>query len=204
MLLVSGATKTVGEIEDPRLGVLLRPGNGNMPTAKPWAVDNGAFAGFDEPAFLRLLDRLRGHQGCLWVVAPDVVADHAATLALFCSWEPRIRGMGFPVAFVAQDGLRRDPPWERFDCLFIGGSTAYKLSTDAAMLGVEAKQRGKLLHVGRVNSLARIQHAIDIGADSIDGTSFSRFPERWIPWALSRMPRLEAQTSLWGHFRRAE
>jgi hypothetical protein len=203
MLLVSGATKTMRRISDPRLGVLLRPGNGNMPDGRPWACDNGAFTGFDEKAFVRLLERLQGKPGCLWVAAPDVVGDHAATLELFQTWEPRIRAMGFPVAFVAQDGLTRDPPWDRFDCFFIGGSTAYKLSTEAALLACEAKRRGKLVHVGRVNSLERMQYANDIGADSVDGTSFSRFGDRWIPWALARMPGLEQNGSLWPLFRRA-
>jgi hypothetical protein len=199
MLLVSGATKTVSRIQDPRLGVLLRPGNGNLPGARPWAVDNGAFAGFDEPAFVALLERVHGAPGCLWVVAPDVVADAPATLALFDAWAPRIRALGFPLAFVAQDGLARAAvPWEGFDCLFLGGSTAYKLSGELMELALEAKQRGKLVHMGRVNTLRRMTYAHMLGADSIDGTSFSRFPDRWIPWALDGLERIERQPSLWG------
>jgi len=166
-----------------------------MPDVLPWAVDNGAFAGFDEDAFVALLDRISGARGCLWVVAPDVVGDSVRTADLFREWEPRIRSYGFPVAFVAQDGLI-DPPWHRFDCLFIGGSTEYKLSAPVARLVAVAKSRGKLVHMGRVNSLRRMRYAHDIGVDSIDGTSFSRFGDTWIPGALARMEWLEQQMVL--------
>lgn len=131
MLLVSGATRTMAALAgDPHLGRLLRPGNGNRPDVLPWAVDNGAFAGFDADAFVEALGRFSGAPGCLWVAAPDVVADAAATLERFREWEPRLHSDGWPVAFVAQDGLDA-PPWDSFECLFVGGSTAYKLGPEA-------------------------------------------------------------------------
>jgi hypothetical protein len=195
MLLVSGATRTMDRLRgQPNLGRLLRPGNGNSPDELPWAVDNGAFAGFDEKGFTQLLARLRGACGCQWVVAPDVVADASATLALFDVWEPRIRAAGFPVAFVLQDGQDSTTvPWDRFECLFLGGSTEYKLGRPAEAIAREAKRRGKLLHVGRVNSIRRLAYAHTLGADSIDGTAFSRFPDTWIQWALDAIRRIEAQ-----------
>jgi hypothetical protein len=198
MLLVSGSTKTMATISDPRLGTLLRPGNGNLPTGRPWAADNGAFSGFNEKAFVHMLGRLKGLPGCLWVAAPDVVADATATLALFDLWEPRIRAMGFPVAFIAQDGLNgQDVPWDRFECLFIGGSTAYKLGPSAQARALEAKARGKLVHMGRVNSIERMKIAHQIGVDSVDGTAFSRFGKRWIQWGLDALrEQVEPQQSL--------
>lgn len=192
MLLVSGATKTVAGIVDPRLGALLRPGNGNLPGAIPWAIDNGAFTGFRRDAFESLLGRCQGKPGCLWVAAPDVVADSAATLGLFAEWEPVLRAAGFPVALVSQDGLRpRDVPWDRIDCLFLGGSDVHKLGIEAHQLARAAKKRGKLVHVGRVNSQRRIRFAHNLSADSFDGGQFSRFPDRWIPWALKYMATIE-------------
>ena len=198
MLLVSGATKTMARVRDPLLGRLLRPGNGNRPDSLQWAVDNGAFKGFDAAAFIESLTRFHGAPGCLWVVAPDVVADAAATLALFAEWEPRLHADGWPVAFVAQDGQGDSPPWDSFECLFIGGSTAYKLGPDARRLAGAAKARGKLVHMGRVNSIERMEYAHRIGCDSVDGTSFSMFPDRWIPWALETLNRLDRQGSLFG------
>lgn len=189
-LLVSGATKTLRSRPDKRhLGHLLTPMNGNridtlLKTGLPWAADNAAFSGFDEPAFLKMLDKIRGKSGCLFVCAPDVVGDAKATLALFEVWESRIRQYGLPVALVGQDGLEAlDVPWERIDAFFIGGSTNWKLGPAAATLAREAKARGLWIHGGRVNTKRRMQHMASIGCDSIDGSGFSRFPEVRIPLA---------------------
>lgn len=200
-LLVSGATATLRRLDDARLGQLLRPGNGNLPSAlpgRPWAIDNGAFAGFDEDAFEALLARVeRWRSECLWVACPDVVADAAATLRLFERWGPDLAARGYRVALVAQDGLALDDvPWPLLDALFIGGSTAWKCGPEAWRLGLAAKRHGKALHVGRVNSLRRMRIARAMNADSIDGTSFSMFPDRWIPRALAWLSDLECQKEL--------
>lgn len=195
MLLVSGATATLRRIRDPHLGRLLRPGNGNRPDDLPWAADNGAFSGFDPRAFAALLDAIAGHPGCLWAAAPDVVASSDGTDALFAEWEPRIHALGLPVAYVGQDGLR-SPPWESLECLFIGGSTEWKLGRTAEVLSREARRRGKLVHVGRVNTRRRFRAAMIIGADSVDGTAFSRFPDTQIPRALAWLREMEPQCIL--------
>jgi hypothetical protein len=200
MLLVSGATKTAARFaSNAHLGTLLVPGNGNKPTGKPWACDNGAFAGFREKAFLKMLSKLRGLPGCLWVAVPDVVGDATATRERFDKWEPVIREMGFPVALVAQNGLTVETtPWDRLDCLFIGGDDAFKLGAEARTLIVAAKERGKLVHMGRVNSLRRLRYAYEIGVDSVDGTQWSKFPDRWLGWGLAHMARHESQGLLFG------
>ncbi len=191
LLLVSGATKTVRRYKDsPYLGHLLTPSSGNrveslLATGLPWAADNGAFAGFDEERFLRLLDRIEGRTGCLFVAAPDVVADAEATLDLFAGWQREIAARGLPVAFVAQDGLEAFPvPWGRFDALFLGGSTEWKLGEHARALCRKAKARGKWVHMGRVNTRRRIQVACSWGCDSVDGSGFSRWPDARIPKGL--------------------
>lgn len=204
LLLVSGATRTVDRYRaHAHLGRLLRPGNGNGPDELPWAIDNGAYAGFDENAWWALVSGLQGAPGCLWVVAPDVVTDAKATLVLYDTWERRIRDLGFPVAFVAQDGQTSESvPWDRLDCLFIGGTTEFKLGSVARELASQARARGKLVHMGRVNSIRRMQYAYDIGCDSVDGTSFSKFPDRWIPWGLRALARITAQVSMFRMFMR--
>ena len=204
MLLLSGATKTAARYcADPRLGVLLRPGNGNRPGALPWAVDNGAFANFDECSFLMALQRFQEKPGCLWVAAPDIVGNALATLQWFDRWEPMIRERGFPVALVAQDGLDSTiTPWSKFECLFIGGSTEFKLGSEARTLIIEAKQRGKIVHMGRVNTLKRMRYAHDLGVDSIDGTQWSRFGDTYIGWGLNELARLEGQPPLYSVVKR--
>lgn len=202
MLLVSGATRTTARFaSNARLGALLVPGNGNKPAGKPWACDNGAFAGFREKAFLKMLGKVRGLPGCLWVAAPDVVCDALGTRERFDKWEPVLREMGFPVALVAQNGLAIETtPWSRLDCLFIGGDDAFKLGPEARELAREAKRRGKLVHMGRVNSLRRLRYAHSIGCDSVDGTQWSRFGDRWIKWGLDGMAAIEAQSTMFAAF----
>jgi len=200
ILLVSGATYTVRQMAAAGargLGCLLRPGNGNFPIdGLPWAADNGCFAGFDEPAFLAMLAKVAKLKGCHWVTAPDVVADAGATVALLAHWGPRIRALGLPVALVAQDGLTvASAPWDQFDALFIGGSTAWKLSDAARDLVAEAKRRGMRTHMGRVNTVRRLRVAITWGVDSVDGTAFSRFPATKIPGFLRAMGELGRQGS---------
>lgn len=146
ILLVSGATQTMKRYRDhPALGNLLVPRAGNDPAAfagKTWGADNGAFGGFDEGAFCRMLDRIAGLSP-LWVAAPDVVSDALATARLYAEWEPRIRSHDLPVAYVAQDGQENfEPPWERMDACFIGGSTAWKVGESAFRIAREAKARG--------------------------------------------------------------
>lgn len=178
ILLLSGATRLVESLLPcPYLGVLTSPRAGNRHYERlglPWAADNDVFTGkFDPVRFRRLLTW--DPTGCLWVAAPDVVGDAAATLELFAQWAPEIRSAGFPVALVGQDGLVA-PPWDDLDALFIGGSTEWKLGPVAFALAREAKERGKWVHFGRVNTANRIRYARQAGADSIDGTKATKWP----------------------------
>lgn len=200
MLLVSGATRTTARFaSNDHLGTLIVPGNGNKPTGKPWACDNGAFSGFREDAFLKMLDRVSEFQGCLWVAAPDVPYNAAATLDLFNRWEPLIRERGFPVALVAQDVLTiASTPWERLECLFVGGGDAFKLGPEARELVAEAKRRGKLVHMGRVNTETRLRYAFEIGCDSVDGSAWTKWSDRWLGWGLRKLDRIESQGLLFG------
>lgn len=115
LLLVSGATTPVERLKSyPHLGHLVSPRSRNDPdwflsTGLPWAADNGAFSGFDPPAFLRMLDAIQGKPGCLFVVCPDVVGNAVEMLTLFGQWRQTIAGRQLPVAYVAQDGQEQLP-----------------------------------------------------------------------------------------------
>ena len=143
------------------------------PEGVPWAADTGCYASpedHEDGRYLAWLARL-GPARALFATAPDVVGDAAATLARSAPMLPRLRALGFPAALVAQDGLERLPvPWPAMDALFLGGTTAWKLSEAAAQLVTEARARGLWTHMGRVNSLRRFRHAVSIGCDSADGT----------------------------------
>ena len=148
-----------------------------------WCLDNGVFSGkFSEDSFWKKLKIMKPFiTTCLFVVAPDVVANALATMDAFRYWGPRIQEAGWPVAFVAQDGqeLFDFPP--EFDALFIGGSTEWKLSAETDECIVRAQRLGKWVHVGRVNSQKRIRHFQVMGVDSVDGTSVTYAPDKNYP-----------------------
>ena len=168
MLYLSGVVR-------PDMPAMLQPGMGNLPPAgQPWAADNGRFSSpetYTDQAYLDWLAKRPRQEACLFATAPDVVGDAEATLALSASMFSRIRALGYRVALVAQDGLENlTVPWDDFDALFVGGSTAWKLGEAAHRLAAEAKRRGKWVHMGRVNSLRRLRIAQAMGCDSADGT----------------------------------
>ena len=170
------------------LGQIVTPAEGRHPLpGVTYAADNGCFGkGYPGDAEWRAwLDSLP-RERCLFATAPDVVADAEATLARSLPWLPQIRALGFPAAFVAQDGLEHlNVPWDEFDVLFIGGSTAWKLSVHARSLAAEAKRRGKQVHMGRVNSALRWGVAEFFGCDSCDGTFLAFGPDKNLPRARS-------------------
>ena len=139
------------------------------------AIENGGFAGFQEKAYLALLEREAAHQEKIrWITVPDVVGSARRTLECFEYWYPRL--CSWPLAFVCQDGQEDLPiPWNEIEGVFIGGTTAWKLSHHAAAIVKAAKIMNKTVHAGRVNTPGRFEYFESIGADSIDGTGLSRY-----------------------------
>jgi len=160
-------------------------------------MDNGAYSGFDVTGFMAMLERFYRRPGCRFVAAPDVVADAHTTLGNWPFWSRVIRSTGFPPALVGQDGMTtKDIPWSEICALFIGGTTEWKLSDQAARLIGMAKARGLWVHMGRVNTHQRIRTAYARGCDSIDGSAFSKWPDTHIPGALDSMAAAGQQASL--------
>lgn len=200
MIYLTGASNNRLKLQarELGLGLMAQPGTGYLGHVgyyDSWAADNGCFAkgkDFDPGAWLTWLDDWP-RKGCLFAVAPDVVADAEATLKRSAPYLPVLRDMGFPAAYVAQDGFADTPvPWDSFDALFIGGSTHFKLSQAGRDAATEAITRGKWVHVGRVNSYRRLCYAQGIGAKSVDGTFLAFGPDvnlrRLVAWleALKR------------------
>jgi hypothetical protein len=147
---------------------------------RPWCMDTGTFSQpFDQDAYFATLNKLLPHmKTCKFVVVPDTVANAVATLWQFRQWAWRIKALGFPVAFVAQDGQEAMALPPEYDALFIGGTTEWKMSTHADKLIRQAQSAGKWVHVGRVNSQRRIRHFQLVGVDSVDGTSIAYAPDK--------------------------
>lgn len=147
-----------------------------------WALDNGAWSAFqqgksfDEDAFSRAIDRVG--EGADWVVLPDIVAGGMASLDLSLKWLDRLRGFPERALIAVQDGMSVDDVRDYLGPmvgLFIGGSTPWKLATLDAWSAL-ARRKQCYLHVGRVNSLKRINACAQVGANSFDGTSVISFP----------------------------
>jgi hypothetical protein len=200
-ILVSGGTKTAGRyLDHPNMGVLLTPRNRNrfdhlIENGYYWAVDNSAFSEWDEEAFCRLICKIAraGEYCCAWIAAPDVVGDHKATLERWKFWGPAIRSCKLAPAFVCQDGCTsKEIPYEA-PCVFLGGTTEWKMSKEARACVKAAHRADQFVHMGRVNSLKRLKVAYLWGCDSVDGSSLSRFPKTYIPkflWWLQEMERV--------------
>ena len=188
-ILVNGATATMDRLAHTamgrhHLGRLTSPSRwGNITDDLPWAADNDAFHGFDADKFTAMLDRIcdAPHTRLLWVACPDVVGNWRLTRAAFAEWSAAITKRQLPVAVVAQDGATLATiPWMLCHAVFIGGTDLFKEGQDAFEIGHEAKQRGKMLHVGRVNSYRRCERWLGL-ADTIDGSQFSWFSETYLP-----------------------
>lgn len=197
------APAVITEMQAGNLAYIDTPAQGNKrPDGVTWMADNGCYSDvWDEAKWWKfLVDNTHGAAACLFAVAPDVVGDAAATIEKSLPWLPKIRALGYPVAFVAQDGLsifcgalyagemgEETVSWDSFDALFIGGTTDWKLGADARGIAAEAKRRGKHLHMGRVNSQRRFEYARAIGCDSVDGTFLTFGPDVNLPRLLAWM-----------------
>lgn len=191
-------TWNVGRLFTPRM-----IGNvaGTVAAGYPWAADCDGFKGVDTRLYLNMLARLPSDSGCRFVVPPDRVADQRATMALFTQWQKLIsEDLGLPIAYVLQDGLEGvGVPWDHCQALFIGGTTHFKLSGLVKRTVEEGKERGKWIHMGRVNTPDRAAYARSIECDSFDGSQWGRFPVRDLPELLTILePSFngEAQTTL--------
>lgn len=170
----------LGQIVTPAAGNAVLPG-------VDWCADNAVFADKypGDESYLDWLATRPYRNRCQFAVAPDVVGDAPGTYHRSLPMLGRIRQL-VPVAYAAQNGATVESlPWDRFDVLFIGGDTAWKLGAEARALIGEAKRRGKRTHMGRVNSRRRLQRAADSGCHSADGTYLAFGPDENLPKLLA-------------------
>jgi hypothetical protein len=185
------------------LGMIATPMQGQpIPPGAMWCADNGCY-GSGYPGDDQWITWLASYSPaerarCAFATAPDVVGDATATATRAAPWLDRISQLGYPVAYVAQNGIEHaPPPWPRFDVLFIGGDTAWKLGPVARALVGDALAHGKRVHMGRVNSLRRMRYAESIGCHSADGTTITYGPDLRLPDVLSWLRAVNHQGVLW-------
>lgn len=191
-------------MSDGLLGCITTPAQGNqVPDSCLIGADNGKFGkGWPGPDawHVWLGDQVAeyGRDRFLFAVAPDVPFDSVGTLAESRPWLAKIRELGIPAAFAAQNGSENGLiPWDELDVLFLGGDTGWKLGEAARGLTALARRRGKPVHMGRVNSHRRLRYAAAIGCDTADGTYLAFGPDQNLPKLLSWVREVRDQGALW-------
>lgn len=194
-----------------RIGCMTTPAQGSrIPEGALYACDNSKFGSDGKGRYwpgaeawfawlYRTVERY-GPDRCLWALAPDQPFDAAGTLTESLPWLARIRELGIPAAYAAQDGCDAPGllPWDSFDVLFLAGSTEWKLGPVAERLARKAKALGKGVHMGRVNSRTRLGIAEWFGCDSADGTYLAYGPDKNLPKLLNWLTELDGHPSLVG------
>lgn len=158
-----------------RLAHLISPGGWREPRL-PYALDNGAFPAWqnrvewDPGIFEALLNKANGCEAKpLWVVVPDAVGDKRATLDKWKEWEPKLRPLGWPLAFAVQDGMTdRDVP-KGVDVILVGGTVEWKWLTVHEWALAFTR-----VHVARVNTGEGLWRCRDLNVESVDGTGWLR------------------------------
>lgn len=194
MICYASRTGTRRNLEALRLAnwrLMISPAGVLRTEGFAYSLDNGAWhawtqgKSFDGPAFQAAYDRFGVDAD--FVVAPDIVAAGSRSLRLTESWLPRLTSARL-VLVAVQNGMHPidvAPFLSSRVGVFLGGDTNWKLA-HMNEWGEFARSYGAYYHVARVNSARRIRLAIAAGADSIDGSSASRY--------VLTLPLLDAAT----------
>ena len=154
-------------------GQLRTPLSGYKKAGLTVGIDNGCFSEpLNHTTWYRIISEHKDDQELKFVTLPDVVGSARRTLEVFEYFAEKVTQKR---CLVAQDGQENLPiPWDRIDAIFIGGSDVFKDGPYAMQIAKTAKLLGKWVHVGRVNSIARVRMWKNI-ADSCDGTGLSKY-----------------------------
>ena len=165
------------------------------------AIDNGAWGAFrrgdawDGEGFVKLMKQ--HGKTADFIVVPDIVEGGLKSLDRSMAWLGACLQYGAKdVLIPVQDGMA---PWDLKPILeinnriglFVGGSTEFKLAS-LPWWGRLARRYGRWLHVGRVNSVRRINLCLSSGADSFDGTSVSIYAK-----TINTLDPARHQATMW-------
>jgi hypothetical protein len=141
-----------------------------------------------------MIRQIKTLPGCLFLVVPDVVGNHTETRHLFNVWRDELKQSKMPLAYVLQDGCTNaEIPWSEIKAIFIGGTTKWKLGREVVEIVRHAIGLGLWVHMGRVNSLARMDYAAQIGCLSVDGSKAARWPNIELQKLLNFANRVTTQ-----------
>lgn len=148
-----------------------------------YGLDNGAYIDFnkgtefDGDGFIEMCKDLG--DGADWIAIPDIVGDSKATLKQARHWFDKLEKLDLDtmLLLVWQDGMTRSDilPYVKDGYgVFVGGSTEGKLAA-IPMVSSLCLEYGVWCHVGRVNTMNRVQYCKTHKVKSIDGSGFSQF-----------------------------
>jgi hypothetical protein len=167
------------ELEARGWGRMFSEGRPTPFEGERWGLDNGAFGAwlrgqpFPADRFQKRVDDVE-ERGLVPEIAvtPDLVTKGIESLEFSLGWLERLPTT-WPWYLAVQDGMTPEdvaPVLTDFRGIFLGGSTRFK--STAATWRKLADQHHKRFHYARAGVPNRIQHAIIVGADSLD----SAFP----------------------------
>ena len=154
-----------------KIGLMWSPQSGYNLKIKTYAIDNGCFHQFNYKSFKKLVERAKERmtKPPLFIVCPDVYQCHERTMVLWNHYSPILKEFGFQVAFVAQNGCTPETVPNDANWIFIGGGDPWKMENIHKFTN-----NGKPVHVGRVNSIGRLNHCELNGVTSVDGSGWFR------------------------------
>ena len=168
--------------EQNGIGLLYSPHRNLYPKSKFYIVDNGAYSAFlkgkqiDLDRYYEYLSIIRNYPSPpYFVTIPDIVAGGISSKTFSEDAIPQIP-FEFKKYFVVQDGQYPailEDVLPLIDGVFVGGSTLWKWRT--AHIWVEwAHSNGLCCHIGRVGTWRNYTRALNLGADSADGSTPTR------------------------------
>jgi hypothetical protein len=156
-----------------------------------WIGGRWAEGLLDEDRFERALERYGA--GADFVVLPDIVAGGMESLAMSLRWSNRCQSSSDVVLIAVQDGMEPADLENHVSTrvgIFLGGSTPWKLASAEKWgrwcasrpcrhpLSTPSRPRqGCWYHFARVNTERRFRLAHAAGADSVDGSSATKFAD---------------------------
>ena len=168
------------------MGIMISSSPSSLPSkeiAKTYcALDNGAFTcyrkgyPFMKEVFLKTIqDAYKKNIPLDFIVTPDIIAKGMESYLYSFHWatiEPLKTAPN--LALVVQDGITPGSlgSVRRWSHIFVGGTVEWKWKTAKEWIDF-AHSEGKKVHIGQCGKLEYLLMAYELGADSVDSTSWT-------------------------------
>lgn len=185
----TGTRRVINQVKRYDVGMLMVEGWKNPDKWPYYAIDNGAYSAFvnnrewDPIPFLRTIRRARLYERKPdFVVCPDIVAGGRDSLIHSINWLHVLPGE-LQYYLAVQDGMQIQEVADvirshGFAGIFVGGTADWKIETAPAWC-ILSKNLGIKCHIGRIGPGRKILWAAQIGADSVDSSTWVQREKAW-------------------------